>query len=98
MKISPDKTQEVLNNIKNKCLIRRCPMCGENNWNIEDKIFELREFNNGDLVIGGGNSSIIPLLALTCSKCGNTQFINAIICGAVNPKDSKTPNNNVNGK
>lgn len=58
-------------------------MWGGNNWNIEDKIFELREFNNGNLILGGGNSSIIPLLAITCTQCGNTQFLNALMCGAI---------------
>ncbi len=97
MKISPEKTQEVLNQITSKCTIRKCPMCGGNEWNIEDKIFELREFNNGNLVIGGGSSSIIPLLAITCTNCGNTQFINALMCGAIDrtPKvETTNPSNN----
>ena len=74
-------------------------MCGDNNWNIDDTIFELREFNKGAMVLGGSNSSVIPVLALTCSKCGNTQFINAIICGAVSPNDkTEIPNGSANGK
>lgn len=99
MKISPEKTQEILNRVTTNCRVRTCPMCGGNNWNIEDKIFELREFNNGNLVIGGGNSSIIPLLAITCTTCGNTQLINALMCGAVDRAPiTTTTNPNNNGK
>ncbi len=82
MKIEQEKTQEILEKIVSKCSVRKCPMCGESNWNIENKIFELREFNSGNLVIGG-KSSIVPLLAITCTHCGNTQLVNAIMCGAI---------------
>ena len=100
MKISPKKKQEILNIITSQCTVRKCPMCGGNNWNIEDKIFELREFNNGNLILGGGNSSIIPLLAKTCTQCGNTQFLNALMCGAIDraPQKITTNPNNDNGK
>ena len=30
-----------------------CPFCGRNEWNVSEKIFELREFNDGNLMIGG---------------------------------------------
>lgn len=42
------------------------------------KVFELREFNDGNFVLGGPNSSIVPLIPVTCDKCGNTVLINAL--------------------
>lgn len=60
-----------------------CPMCGGRAWNVSDKIFELREFNDGNFVLGGPNSSIVPLIPVTCNKCGNTIFINALSTGLV---------------
>lgn len=57
-----------------------CILCGERNWNVSDKYYELREFTGGNMIIGG-NTGIIPLIPLTCSKCGNTILINAVVSG-----------------
>lgn len=56
-------------------------MCHGREWNVTDKFFELREFNNGDLVIGGPNNAITPLVPVTCKNCGNTILINALTTG-----------------
>lgn len=90
---------ELLNQIKINCTALICPMCGSKQWTIEDKIFELREFNQGNLVLGGPNASIVPLIVLTCSKCGNTQFLNAIKYNAIeessiNKSETNNPNSN----
>lgn len=58
-----------------------CPLCGTGNWQVVDKYFELREFNDGNLVLGGPNSSIIPVIPVSCNNCGNTVFINALTTG-----------------
>lgn len=44
------------------------------------QIFELREFNDGNFVLGP-NSAITPVIPVTCSNCGNTVFVNALIAG-----------------
>ena len=74
--INQDKLINILNE---KWGNRPCNMCGTGNWLVSDKVFELREFNNGDLIIGGG--SITPLVTITCSECGNTILINPIAIG-----------------
>ena len=61
--------------------------CSGGNWILSDTIFELREFNSGDLVIGGSSSSIFPVIAISCGNCGNTHFFNAILLGLVEKKD-----------
>lgn len=75
--------KEIINFISNKWNNQCCPMCGGREWSVADKIFELREFNEGNLVLGGPNSSVVPLIPVTCEKCGNTVLINAITAGAI---------------
>lgn len=57
-----------------------CYLCGERNWSIPDKYYELREFTGGGLVIGG-NTGVSPVIPMTCNNCGNTVLINAIVSG-----------------
>ena len=62
---------------------RSCPMCGANSWNISEKTYELREFKEGPLVVGG---SIVPIILVTCTNCGNSVFVNAIVANIVKPE------------
>ncbi|RXK48849.1 hypothetical protein [Aquirufa rosea] len=71
------ESEKLLNHLKEKWQGRPCPMCGVGNWNVSDTIFELREFNQGNLVMGGG--PIFPVIPVTCDNCGNSVFINAIV-------------------
>lgn len=57
-------------------------MCGANAWAVQDKVFQLNEFSSGSLVIGG---PLVPVVPVTCTNCGNTVLVNAIIAGAVQP-------------
>jgi hypothetical protein len=61
---------------------RDCPICRKNDWTIVDKIYEIREFYEGNFVIGGGGA-IFPLIAVVCKVCGYTLFFNAILLGIV---------------
>ena len=63
----------------------KCPVCGKQLWVVNKTVMEMREFNNGDLVIGG-NASMMPLVTLTCSSCGNTLFFNALRLGLIENK------------
>ena len=69
----------------------KCPLCGEGNWQVSDKVFELREFNNGNLVLGTG--PIVPVIPVTCGNCGNTVFINAVISEVIELKSDKDGKN-----
>ncbi len=57
-----------------------CPMCGAANWAISPKILELREFDNGNITIGG-HSFIYPVIPVSCKNCGNVILISATISG-----------------
>lgn len=73
-------TEKFLEKINNKWKGKQCPYCG-GTWLASDKIFELREYNNGDLVIGG--TPIQPVVPITCKDCGNTVLINPLALDAI---------------
>ena len=60
-----------------------CPLCGVPGWTVSDSVFELREFNDGNMIIGG--TPIIPVVPITCNNCGNTVFLNAITVKLIPP-------------
>ena len=74
-------TEKLIKFIDSKWHASVCPMCGVRAWGVSEKVFELREFNEGNLVIGGPNSVISPVIPVTCRNCGNTVFINALSTG-----------------
>jgi hypothetical protein len=59
---------------------RSCPMCGNGPWTVQDKVFQLSEYHGGDLVVGG---PLVPLVPVTCTNCGYTVVVNAILSGAI---------------
>ena len=61
-----------------------CSVCGESNWNIHPTLYEIREFNEGSMVVGG---PLVPLIAVGCASCGNLKFFSAITAGLVNRPD-----------
>lgn len=83
-------TDKLINHLNEKWKSQPCPMCGSNSWNVSDKIYELREFHDGNLVIGSG--SIFPVVPVSCNNCGNSIFVNALMSGAIE-KSNVEPNN-----
>ncbi len=73
---------KVIEHLKAKWSGRPCPMCGVGNWNVQDSTYQLLEFNEGGLVIGG---PVIPVIPIVCSNCGNTLLVNAITAGILKP-------------
>ena len=58
-------------------------------WNVSDKVFELREYHDGNMVIGG--SPIVPVVPVTCDNCGNTVLVNSIISGKTQQEAGEKP-------
>lgn len=75
------KSEEFLKHLREKWKGRPCPLCGVGNWNVSDSVYELREFHDGNLVLGSG--PILPVVPVTCSNCGNTVLVNALLSKAV---------------
>lgn len=67
---------------------KTCEVCSGKEWLLNDTIFELREFEKGNLILGG-KSSIFPVITVTCKSCGNTYFFNAILLGLIEKQDGK---------
>jgi hypothetical protein len=69
-----------------------CPYCKATSWNASDTIFEMRPFHGGGIVLGAG--PIVPVIPITCTNCGHTVMINAMVAKVVDapsptPKDEE---------
>ena len=64
-----------------------CPFHGPTNWQLEPVMGEVRTFSGGTLVLGPG--TLFPLIVLTCSVCGYSVFVNAVVAGLV-PRADQT--------
>jgi hypothetical protein len=63
---------------------QECQVCHHYDWSLSNVVFELREFNHGSIVVGGGGgANLYPAIPATCRTCGNTIFFNAIVLGVV---------------
>jgi hypothetical protein len=67
--------------------MKPCPLCGVSKWNVTENVFELREHQQGKVVVGGA-SAILPVVPVTCANCGNTVFVNAIVSGIASVQQS----------
>ena len=87
MKLTSEQAQRVIDHIthaaEGKSIV--CPICGRNQWSVNNVVTEMREFQNGNLIIGG-ESSIMPFVSITCNHCAHTLFVNAILAGVVSPQ------------
>jgi len=72
-------SSKLIQHLNTKWQNRPCPLCGARQWNVQDKIFELREFHGGNLVLGAG--PIIPVIPVICTNCGNTVLVNPLVAG-----------------
>ncbi len=86
MKLTSKQKELLLKKLNKVVPNNKCPSCGTSDLVLGDRIYELREFSGGGLTIGG-DSSIIPIIALFCQNCGQTHFFNAITLGIISVKD-----------
>lgn len=80
--------QKFMNFLNSKWRNKVCPLCNNNNWSVSNTVFELREFNNGNLILGG-NNAIFPVMAVSCTNCGYSVMINAITSGAIDKQNTE---------
>lgn len=66
----------------------RCAFCGESGFTVLDRLFEMREFEGGDLVIDG-RSSILPVVVLACNTCGELRMLSAIKLGIIDTSEKR---------
>lgn len=68
---------DFINFINTKWSYKKCPICGNMNLIVGDAAYELREFNQGGIVVGSGK--IIPIIPVMCPQCGYLILFNKII-------------------
>jgi hypothetical protein len=82
MIISKEQREILMKFLNERWKMPPCQMCGDAGWVVSDRVFELREFTQGALVIGGG-SVIYPVIPINCPKCGHTLLLSAILAGII---------------
>lgn len=95
MHLTDDQIKNVidqLNKVSSNGII--CPVCGNRHWTINNIVTESREFQHGNLIIGG-NSALVPYVTITCSQCAHTLFFNAIQIGIIDPKQEQNQDINI---
>ena len=88
MKLNTEQQEIFLNKLNSFPHKLVCSVCGSNNWSANDTIFELREFMEGNLIIGG-DQSLYPVIPITCNVCGNTHFLNPLKLGLLNQPENE---------
>ena len=73
MKIDIQKIAEPLNE---KIKDYACPVCGKKEWIFSDKLFQLIEFYEDKIMLGGPTYIVLPVV---CTECGYTFFINPMV-------------------
>jgi hypothetical protein len=81
-------SRKIIQHLEQKWRGKGCTQCGVANWQVQDSTFELREFNAGNMVLGG---PVIPVVPVICANCGNTVLINALISGVMARGPEKEP-------
>jgi hypothetical protein len=76
--MEPETQSRFIEFLRSKWKDEGCPLCHEQNWGVQDKVFELREFGT-ELLAG----RVIPVVPVTCLTCGNIVLVSAIVSGAV---------------
>lgn len=73
------------NIILKKWINKLCPFCQKQNWVINEQLFQLVQWQQGNIVIGGG-AKVQPIVSIICRNCGYTTIINAVISGTIRPQ------------
>lgn len=89
MKIEDKKIDEYIKKIS----VSNCPLCGNNNWTITDRVLQLTEFRTENVE---GTNTLFPVIPLTCQNCGNTYFINVLVAGLIDKPNQKENTANEN--
>lgn len=86
----PNARQMVENIILKKWVNKLCPFCRKQQWIVNEQIFQLTQWQQGAIIIGGG-MKVQPIISIICQNCGYTTISNAVITGLVKPQPPKPP-------
>lgn len=93
MRVDRERMDAFLNRIRGPV----CPLCGNSNWTAADTVFQAIEFDYKGVMLGGASMPIVPI---TCTQCGNTHMINALVAGIIDREvpDERQTETNAEGK
>ena len=57
---------------------RHCPFCGENDFSVADRVYEMPEYSNVKSPLHQA-AAVIPVVIVVCKNCGVVFPINAVI-------------------
>jgi len=83
MSVGTDRTQTVIDALNERRGTRElmCQICARRNWTLEDGFVAPTLQRDLYDLQHGFKPTILPLVALTCSNCGNTLLLNVLILG-----------------
>jgi hypothetical protein len=86
--LTPEQRQKIENWFKEKRAITGavCPICNTKNWTTLPDLVTPIPLRGEGMVLGG---TTYPHFVLVCNNCGNSQFINAVATGIVDPEKPK---------
>ncbi len=70
--------------IKTKWENASCPFHGQTHWSYGDRLLEMRPFDNGSITLTQEGTA--AFLVVTCTTCGYTVLVNAIVAGILSPR------------
>ena len=80
-------TEKLLEEINKRWTNKNCPMCSHNNWNVDvNLVTPLKIADKGGVELGG---RVMPLIAVTCTNCGNVLFVNPLVIQCVENSDGE---------
>jgi hypothetical protein len=83
MQLTMPQREAMLRKLDKLWASTRCDVCQVGDYAISDRIFEMREYNGRNFVLGAG--TIMPIVIATCQNCGAIRYVNAIQIGLVDP-------------
>ena len=57
---------------------QKCWICGEEDWAISERLFEIREHGGRSIKLDGAT---VPVVLFTCPSCGNSVMFNGVAMG-----------------
>lgn len=77
--ITPELKNKIIEKLNQRAPTAICPVCQRDRWTLSDGLtmFILQEQVPG-IVIGG---PVMPCIAIVCTNCGNTHFLNLFVLG-----------------
>lgn len=94
MKLTEEQLQIVIEKLKGFApdgII--CPVCGNKKWNLLNLVYELKEYEKEENLIG--KKTVIPLISLLCKNCSNSLFFNAIRLGIIKNDFKENDNSDI---